>query len=117
MWNRLKHHKLAVVIAVAVLARLAALLLLPDVFAYSEPGGEIHGSVAYDEYARNLLATGVYGRSPGLPDAGLPPLYSLVLAAILWRLRAQLSGGGALAYRLRRAVNRAAGGYLSAADM
>ncbi len=82
MWNRLNHHKLAVVIAVAVLARLAALLLLPDVFAYSEPGGEIHGSVAYDEYAQNLLATGVYGRSPGLPDAGLPPLYSLVLAAI-----------------------------------
>ena len=82
MWNRLNHHKLAVVIAVALLARLAALLLLPDVFAYSEPGGEIHGSVAYDEYAQNLLATGVYGRSPGLPDAGLPPLYSLVLAAI-----------------------------------
>ena len=82
MWNRLNHHKLAVVIAVAVLARLAALLLLPDVFAYSEPGGEIHGSVAYDEYAQNLLETGVYGRSPGLPDAGLPPLYSFVLAAI-----------------------------------
>lgn len=82
MWKRLNHHKLAVVIAIAVLARLAALLLLPDVFAYSEPGGEIHGSVAYDDYAQNLLATGVYGRTAGLPDAGLPPLYSFVLAAI-----------------------------------
>lgn len=82
MGKWLNHHKLAVVIAIAVLARLAALLLLPDVFAYTEPGGEIHGSVAYDDYAQNLLATGVYGRSAGLPDAGLPPLYSLVLAAI-----------------------------------
>jgi len=82
MWNRLNHHKLAVVIVMAVVARLAALLLLPDIFAYSEPGGEIHGSVAYDEYAQNLLATGVYGRSAGLPDASLPPLYSLILAAI-----------------------------------
>ena len=82
MWKQLNQHKLAVVIAIAVLARLAVLLLLPDVFAYSEPGGEIHGSVAYDDYAQNLLATGVYGRSAGLPDARLPPLYSLVLAAI-----------------------------------
>ena len=82
MWKRLNHHKLAVVIAMAVLARLTVLLLLPDIFAYSEPGGEIHGSAAYDDYAQNLLATGVYGRAPGLPDAGLPPLYSLVLAAI-----------------------------------
>ncbi len=82
MWKQLNHHKLAVVIAIAVLARLAVLLMLPDVFAYSEPGGEIHGSIAYDDYAQNLLATGVYGRSAGLPDASLPPLYSLVLAAI-----------------------------------
>ena len=30
----------------------------------------------------NLLETGVYGRAPGVPDAGLPPLYSYVLALI-----------------------------------
>ncbi|MYI41966.1 MAG: hypothetical protein F4063_08630, partial [Chloroflexi bacterium] len=82
MWQRLTHYKLAVVVAIAILTRLATLLMLPDVFAYSEPGGEVHGSVAYDEYARNLLATGVYGHSPGVPDAGLPPLYSVILTAI-----------------------------------
>ena len=58
------------------------MLAFPQVFAFSEPGGEIHGSVAYDEYALNLLATGVYGREAGVADAGLPPLYSTVLAAV-----------------------------------
>ena len=37
---------------------------------------------AYDIYARNLATTGVYGREPGLADAGLPPLYSTLLAAV-----------------------------------
>ena len=70
------------VILVAVIARLAVLLLFPDIFAFSEPGAEIHGSVAYDEYALNLLATGVYGREAGVADSVLPPLYSVVLAAV-----------------------------------
>ena len=37
---------------------------------------------AYDSYARNLLTTGVYGQQPGVPDAALPPLYSVVLAGL-----------------------------------
>ena len=58
------------------------LVAFPQHFAFSEPGGIIHGSAAYDEYALNLLDTGVYGREAGVPDAGLPPLYSYVLAVI-----------------------------------
>ena len=82
MWDSLDRHKLTLVIAIAVVARLGALLTFPGVFAFSEPGAQIHGSVAYDEYALNLLETGVYGREPGVADAGLPPLYSSVLAII-----------------------------------
>ncbi len=75
-------RKITLIIVIAALARLAVLLALPGIFAFSEPGGEIHGSEAYDEYALNLLTTGVYGREPGLPDAAMPPLYSLVLAGV-----------------------------------
>ena len=75
-------RKLLVVVAVAVVARLGVLFAFPQVFAFSEPGAEIHGSVAYDEYALNLLETGVYGRAPGVADAGLPPVYSYVLSLI-----------------------------------
>ena len=82
MWLRLDKHKLTFVLLIAVAARLAALLLFRGHFAYSDPGGVIHGSVAYDELALNLLATGVYGRESGVPDAGLPPLYSYLVAAI-----------------------------------
>ncbi len=82
MRQRLSQYKLALVVAVAVLARLALLVAFPQVFAFSEPGAEIHGSLAYDEYAVNLLETGVYGREPGVADAGLPPLYSYVLSLI-----------------------------------
>ena len=82
MIARLNSHKLPAVIAVAVAARLFALLAFPGIFAFSEPGADIHGSVAYDEYARNLLDTGAYGREPGVADAGLPPLYSYALALI-----------------------------------
>ncbi len=82
MRARFSKHKLFVVIAVAILARLTLLVAFPQVFAFSEPGAEIHGSVAYDEYAVNLVETGVYGRVPGLADAGLPPLYSYVLSLI-----------------------------------
>ena len=82
MSQLLARHKLALVIALAILARLIILLALPDVFAFTEADGEIHGSVAYDDYALNLLATGAYGREPGMPDAGLPPLYSTILALV-----------------------------------
>ena len=82
MRRRLVNSKLLLVLAIAVIARLGALFAFPSVFAFSEPGGDIHGSVAYDAYARNLLETGVYGREPGVPDSVLPPLYSMVLALI-----------------------------------
>ncbi len=82
MRRRLGRHKLALVIAAAVVIRLATLVLFRQHFAYSEPGGLIHGSVAYDEYALNLLESGVYGRVSGQPDAGLPPLYSYVVALL-----------------------------------
>lgn len=78
----LTSFKLPIVLLVGIGARLALLLAFPQIFAFSEPGVEIHGSVAYDEYARNLVDTGVYGREPGTPDAGLPPLYSYVLSLI-----------------------------------
>lgn len=83
--SKLSKHKLSIVIVIAILARLIVLLTFPAVFAYTEPGADIHGSTAYDEYALNLLDTGVYGRQPGTPDAGLPPLYS-VLLALIYRL-------------------------------
>ena len=80
--SRIAANKLLIVLLVAIAGRLFALLAFPAVFAYSQPGGEIHGSVAYDEYALNLLETGVYGRVAGRPDAGLPPLYSYALASV-----------------------------------
>ena len=61
--------------------RVAALAALPGIFDFVSTGA-IHGSATFDAYARNLLATGVYGVTPGVPDAILPPLYSYVLAAI-----------------------------------
>lgn len=82
MWQWLDRHKLTIVLLIAIAARLAALLAFRQHFAYSDPGGVIHGSVAYDEYALNLLETGVYGRVSGAPDAGLPPLYSYLVAAV-----------------------------------
>ncbi len=82
MRRRLDQNKLLVVLAIAIIVRLAVLFALPSVFAFSEPDAEVHGSVAYDEYALNLLETGVYGREADLPDSVLPPLYSTVLALI-----------------------------------
>ena len=82
MRRRLDQNKLLVVLAIAIIVRLAVLFALPSVFAFSEPDAEVHGSVAYDEYALNLLETSVYGREAGLPDSVLPPLYSTVLALI-----------------------------------
>ena len=82
MWPRLGKYKLPLTVAIAIGLRILALVIFRQHFAYSEPGGVIHGSVAYDEYALNLLATGVYGRDAGVPDAGLSPLYSYVLALL-----------------------------------
>ncbi len=82
MTARLTRWKLPLVIGIAVLVRLFLFFALPQHFDFCDAAGEIHGSVAYDEYAQNLLATGEYGRVSGQPDAGLPPLYSYVLALV-----------------------------------
>lgn len=74
-------HKKAAVLILAVVVRVALLLIFPDIFAYDQTGA-IHGSDAYDAYAINLLETGVYGRIAGEPDAAIPPLYSYALAAV-----------------------------------
>ena len=70
------------VILLAIVVRLVGLVVLAPTLDFSLPGNAIHGSEGYDEYAVNLLATGVYGRTPGVADAGLPPFYSYVLAAV-----------------------------------
>jgi len=79
--NTLLHHKLAVVLVIAVAARLAIFAAFPSIFNFVETGA-IHGSEAYDSYATNLLQTGVYGREAGVPDGLIPPLYSYVLAGV-----------------------------------
>ncbi len=81
MYKRHLYHKLTAVLAIAILARLVILLGFSSIFAFEQTGA-IHGSSAYDTYAQNLLATGVYGQTPGAPDAQLPPLYSYVLAVV-----------------------------------
>jgi len=82
LWNRINRYKFIFVMIIALVARLGILLAFPSVFAFSNEGAEIHGSVAYDEYALNLLETGVYGREAGVADSILPPLYSYVLAGL-----------------------------------
>jgi 4-amino-4-deoxy-L-arabinose transferase-like glycosyltransferase len=75
-------HKLAVVVLIALVARVGVLIAFNAYFAYTETG-VIHGSIAYDTYAVNLLETGVYGKvTPGVADADLPPLYSYALAGL-----------------------------------
>jgi hypothetical protein len=69
------------VLVFAVAIRLVVFFAFPSVFDFATTG-VIHGSDAYDAYARNLLATGVYGRIAGVPDAELPPLYGIVLAGL-----------------------------------
>ena len=80
--RKLTVYCLPTVLLIGIVARLVVLIAFPEVFAFSEPGAAIHGSEAYDEYAINLLETGVYGRVPGVADAGLPPLYSYALSLI-----------------------------------
>jgi len=81
MIQRLRFHPLAAIILLAVIMRLAVLLAFPRVFAFEQTGA-VQGSEAYDVYAQNLLTTGVYGRTPGVPDAAIPPLYSYALAGV-----------------------------------
>lgn len=81
MFIHLLTHKLRVILLLAAVVRLAVLLAFPGVFAFDQTGA-VHGSDAYDAYAQNLLATGVYGRAAGVPDAAIPPLYSYALAVV-----------------------------------
>jgi len=79
--KRFKVSWLAIILVVCMLARLSILIAFPSVFAFDQTGA-VHGSAAYDTYARNLLATGVYGITPGKADASVPPLYSYMLAGV-----------------------------------
>ena len=74
-------HKLALLLALCVIVRVGALIALPGIFDFVSTGA-IHGSASFDAYARNLLSTGVYGITPGIADATLPPLYGYVLAGV-----------------------------------
>ena len=82
MLSRLANYKRTMVIVAAIVVRIVVLVAFPAIFDFGANGDALHGSVAYDEYALNLLDTGVYGRTAGVPDAVLPPLYSYVLAAV-----------------------------------
>ncbi len=75
-----RHHLLILLIA-AALVRVAVYLLFPATFAFEQTGA-IHGSSSFDVYAVNLINTGVYGLTPGVPDAVLPPLYSVFVAGV-----------------------------------
>ncbi len=75
------NYKLWIVILIAIVIRIGVLARFPEVFDFVATGA-FHGSDAYDAYAQNLLATGVYGRTPGVADAAIPPLYSYALAGV-----------------------------------
>ena len=77
----LNNHALKIVILIAIMLRLGMLFVFSDIFDFVN-AESIHGSDAYDEYALNLLETGVYGRTAGIPDAAIPPMYSYVLAGV-----------------------------------
>jgi len=72
---------LMMILALGIVIRLGVVVAFPGVFAFDQTG-EIHGSEGYDTYARNLVSTGVFGRTPGVPDAMLPPLYPYGLAVV-----------------------------------
>ena len=81
MLTVISRYKLPLVLLIAVMVRVGVLLAFPSIFNYEQTGA-VHGSDAYDAYAQNLLETSVYGRTPGVPDASIPPGYSYVLAAV-----------------------------------
>ncbi len=76
----LRHHLPLLLIAAAAM-RIAVYFLFPGTFAFEQTGA-IHGSSSFDTYAVNLINTGVYGLTPGVPDAVLPPLYSVFVAGV-----------------------------------
>lgn len=82
MISLFRQHKLIVLIALVVVIRVAFLIVFSDTLNFELPGNAIHGSEAYDEYAVNLLESGVYGRTAGEPDAAIPPMYSYALAIV-----------------------------------
>lgn len=81
MFARLFRHPLALLLIFAIAARLSVLALFPSVFDFAT-SGVIHGSDAYDKYARHLNETGVYGLEAGVPDAAIPPLYGVALSLV-----------------------------------
>ncbi len=78
----LRHRGVWGVIALLIVVRVVALVILAPTLDFNREGNAIHGSEAYDAYAQNLLASGVYGRTLGEPDAQIPPLYSYALALV-----------------------------------
>lgn len=93
-----KFHPLVFILLLAMIVRLGVLLAFPSIFDFVHTGS-VQGSDAYDAYALNLRATGIYGRFVGskalIPHAGtidplpiggadalIPPLYSYVLAGL-----------------------------------
>ncbi|MGJ3239840.1 MAG: ArnT family glycosyltransferase [Anaerolineae bacterium] len=82
IFRTLTQHKLKVALLIGVILRVVLLgVFYESLFGY-EITGRTHGSTAYDEYALNLLETGVYGREAGVPDANIPPLYSVIVAGL-----------------------------------
>lgn len=77
----IQRHQLAIVLVIAVVLRLGIYFTFPGVFRFEETGA-VQGSGSYDVYAQNLLTTGVYGFTPAVPDALIPPLYSYALAGV-----------------------------------
>src|SRR5690349_10919819 len=82
MLKTILRQKLALILLLALIARLAFLFIFGSSLFFFEQTGQIHGSSAYDAYAQNLIDTGVYGREAGIPDARIAPLYSYLVAAI-----------------------------------
>ncbi|QPC84320.1 glycosyltransferase family 39 protein [Phototrophicus methaneseepsis] len=88
MLHLLVKYRLGIVLLLATIIRLACMMAFAPTLDFTLPGNVIHGSDAYDDYAQNLLATGIYGRTPLdgsdeiVPDAAVPPLYSYALAGV-----------------------------------
>lgn len=76
--QKLASHKLALVVLLCIVVRVATLAALPGIFDFASTG-VVHGSEAYDIYAENLRTTGIYGQTLGTPDAMIPPLYGAAL--------------------------------------
>lgn len=81
-------YRFGLVLLLAIVVRLGCMVAFAPMLDFTLPGNAIHGSEAYDDYAQNLIETGMYGRTPLdgsgeiVPDAAVPPLYSYALAVI-----------------------------------